>query len=169
MIELVMIQLFGLLLGEPVYTFAIVLTSILLFTGFGAYLSGRYAMQAKRLIQTSVFLLACLLLTYSFFLTPVLRYAIGLPMWGRIVLTISLILPLGILLGIPFPSGIQIVNKQEPSFISWAWGINGFFTVIGSVVSLILSMMIGFQAVLWLAIVIYLLSMISIRNTNLKI
>jgi hypothetical protein len=169
MIELVMIQLFGLLLGEPVYTFAIVLTSILLFTGFGAYLSGRYAMQAKRLIQTSVFLLACLLLTYSFFLTPVLRYAIGLPMWGRIVLTISLILPLGILLGIPFPSGIQLVNKQKPSFISWAWGINGFFTVIGSVVSLILSMMIGFQAVLWLAIVIYLLSMISIRNTNLKI
>jgi len=34
--------------------------------------------------------------------------------------------------------------------------------VIGSVLALILSMMIGFQAVLWIAIAIYLLSLLFI-------
>ena len=49
MIEIVMIQLFSLLLGEPVYTFAIVLAALLLFTGFGAWISGRYAVNATEL------------------------------------------------------------------------------------------------------------------------
>jgi hypothetical protein len=71
-------------------------------------------------------------------------------------------MPFGILLGMPFPSGIQLINRQAPALIAWAWGVNGFFTVIGSVLALILSMMIGFQAVLWIAIAIYLLSLLFI-------
>lgn len=77
-------------------------------------------------------------------------------------------MPLGILIGIPFPSGIQLISKHAPSLIPWAWGVNGFFTVIGSVVALMLSMMIGFQGVLWIATGIYLISMFFIDRTNLQ-
>ena len=61
--------------------------------------------------------------------------------------------------GMPFPTGIDIITRQAPSLIPWAWGVNGFFTVIGSVLAIILSMLTGFQSVLWIAIAIYLVSM----------
>jgi len=163
----VMIQLFSLLLGEPVYTFAIVLAALLLFTGLGSWISGKYTLNPIRALRISIITLCVLLLLASFFLPPLLRLAIALPMAARILLAILLIMPLGILLGMPFPSGIKMMSKQAPSLIAWAWGVNGFFTVIGSVVALILSMMIGFQGVLWIAIVIYLLSMFFIGKTNL--
>ncbi len=163
MIEIVMTQQFGLLLGEPVYSIAVVLASLLLFTGMGAYISGRYARHTIPALKIVIPLLAMLLLIASFFLPSLLRSAVALPMTVRILIAILLILPFGILLGMPFPLGITFISNEHPSLIPWAWGVNGFFTVIGSVLALILGMMVGFQAVLWLAIIIYLLSLWSIR------
>jgi hypothetical protein len=85
---------------------------------------------------------------------------------ARVTLAILLIMPLGILLGIPFPTGIDIISRQAPSLIPWAWGVNGFFTVIGSVVAIMLSMMTGFQSVLWIAIATYLVSMLVVTNVS---
>ncbi len=163
-IEIVMIQLFSLLLGEPVYTFAIVLSALLLFTGAGAFISGKYKLNPFRTLRVSIISLSILLLLASFFLPTLLRLAIALSMPARIVLAILLILPLGILLGMPFPTGIDIISKQAPSLIPWAWGVNGFFTVIGSVIAIILSMMTGFQSVLWIAILVYLICMLVITG-----
>ncbi|GAC1420589.1 MAG: hypothetical protein NVS9B7_11190 [Flavisolibacter sp.] len=165
MVEIVMIQLFSLLLGEPVYTFAIVLAALLVFSGLGAYISGKYAIFALKTLKASIIALSLLLLIESFFLPSFLRLAIGLGMNGRIALAILLILPLGILLGMPFPSGIQLLRKQAPEMIPWAWGLNGFCTVIGSILAIILSMMVGFQAVLWISIIIYLISMMAISSS----
>jgi Spermine/spermidine synthase domain len=163
-VELVMIQLFSLLLGEPVYSFVIVLAALLFFTGIGAYISGNYRSNSLRTLRISVVALSAVVLIASLFLPAFLRVAIALPMPARIILAVFLIMPLGVLIGIPFPTGIDIISKQAPSLIPWAWGVNGFFTVIGSVVGIILSMMIGFQYVLWIAISIYLISMLVISG-----
>jgi len=163
-IEIVMIQLFSLLLGEPVYTFAIVLSALLLFTGAGAFISGKYRLNPLRTLRLSIIVLSALLLLASLLLPSLLRVAIALPMPARVILAILLIMPLGILLGMPFPSGIDIISRHAPSLIPWAWGINGFFTVIGSVLAIILSMITGFQSVLWIAIGIYLVSMLVITR-----
>lgn len=64
----------------------------------------------------------------------------------------------------PFPSGIRLIRGEKPSLIASALGVNGFFTVIGSVLALLLSMTIGFQAVLWLASMIYLMSMLLVQK-----
>ena len=160
MIEIVLIQQFSLLLGEPVYTFAIVLSALLVFTALGAYLSGRYNLQTFKALRKVILILSVVLLITSIFLAPLFGRAIALPMWGRIILSIIIVFPIGVLLGMPFPTGIKIVAQQHPDIIPWAWGINGFFTVIGTVFALILSMIFGFQAVLWIAILIYLFSMV---------
>jgi Spermine/spermidine synthase domain len=163
-IEIVMIQSFSLLLGEPVYTFAIVLSALLLFTGAGAFISRKYILKPFRTLRVSIIALSTLLLLGSIFLPALLRLAVALPMPARIILAIVLIMPLGILLGIPFPTGIDIISKHAPSLIPGAWGVNGFFTVIGSVIAIILGMMTGFQSVLWIAILIYLISMLVITG-----
>jgi hypothetical protein len=76
----------------------------------------------------------------------------------RILMTILLIGPMGILLGMPFPTGIKTVSSESTSFIPWAWGVNGFFTVIGSVGAVILGMMFGFKIVILIAALCYLVA-----------
>jgi hypothetical protein len=169
MIEIVLIQQFSLLLGEPVYTFAIVLAALLLFTGAGSFLSGRLKMPPDKAIRGSILTLSVLLGAGSFLLPSMLHQAIALPMGGRIALAILLILPVGLALGIPFPSGIRLVSSSSPELVPWAWGVNGFFTVIGSVLALMLSMMTGFQAVLWIAVLIYLLCMILVKRLEVVV
>jgi len=165
MIEIVLIQQFSLLLGDPVYAFALVLAALLLFTGVGSYISGKFLANPKRLISATIPALAVLLLLASFILPSILRSFVAVSMTARIILSVILIVPFGVLLGMPFPSGIQIISKNSSDLVPWAWGVNGFFTVIGSVATLILSMMIGFQAVLWIAAIVYLLSLVAIRKS----
>jgi hypothetical protein len=73
---------------------------------------------------------------------------------------------MGILLGIPFPTGIKTVSKESDNFIPWAWGVNGFFTVIGSVGAVILGMMLGFNIVILLAILCYACAMFLIPQNQ---
>ena len=165
-IEMVVIQEFGLLLGEPVYTFAIVLAALLLSTGAGAWLSGKYGRDARKTMRHAILLLGLLVLAASFCLPAILRGAAALPLAARMGLAVLLILPIGMAAGMPFPSGIRVIGSERPSLIAWAWGVNGFFTVIGSVVALLLSMAIGFQAVLWVAVGVYGISLTVMQKNK---
>ena len=64
------------------------------------------------------------------------------------VIVILMLAPIGILLGMPFPIGLLIVGEEAPAFVPWAWGVNGFFTVLGSIGASILGMAFGFTLVL---------------------
>jgi hypothetical protein len=52
--------------------------------------------------------------------------------------------------------------QRSSALGSWAWGVNGFFTVIGTVLALIFGMMIGFRIVLVLASVCYLGALLAV-------
>ena len=40
-------------------------------------------------------------------------------------------------------------------YVAWAWAVNGFCSVVSSVLATILSMSFGFRAVMLLAVVLY--------------
>lgn len=157
-IEVVFLQHFMLFLGQPVYTFAVVLAGLLMFTGLGAYLSdllnGSPRARLRRIIPALLVLLAV-----TAWLTPaIFNLALGLPLAARVALALAMIAPLGILLGMPFPTGIRIVGAEAPGLVPWAWGINGFFTVIGTILALMSAMIVGFLAVLVMAGLCYVLA-----------
>jgi hypothetical protein len=87
--------------------------------------------------------------------------ALGLPLPWRIVIVVAMLCPLGTLLGMPFPVGLRIVANEAPTFIPWAWGVNGFFTVVGSVGTSILGMMFGFTVVLAVSGACYLAALLA--------
>jgi hypothetical protein len=159
MIEISFIQRFTLYLGQPVYTLAVIIAGLLLFTGIGSYLSGKLDIGSSTLRRKYLpFLLITLIVTSL--LTPILfKYTIQWSLVARIIMTTLLLCPLGIFLGMPFPTGIKSVRNESTSFIPWAWGVNGFFTVIGSVSAVILGMMFGFKIVILLAGLCYLAAM----------
>jgi hypothetical protein len=77
-----------------------------------------------------------------------------------------LLAPLGILLGMPFPTGLRIVSDEASSLVPWSWGVNGFFTVIGTVTALILGMAFGFKIVLLVGALCYLIALVAIAASK---
>ncbi len=64
---------------------------------------------------------------------------------------------------------MSLILPAEKRFVSFAWGVNGFFSVIGKVSAIILAMMFGFRAVFITGAVIYLLAMILITFRYRKV
>ena len=159
LIEMVLLQRFTLFLGQPIYTLAVVLAGLLISTGAGSYAtSGSQDALKRSLIPITVVILGALGVTAL--VTPyVFSAALGLALPWRVLVSLLLIVPLGFVLGMPFPRGLRIVAQEAPELVPWAWGVNGFFTVIGSIVAVILGMAFGFRFVLGVAAGCYLLAL----------
>jgi spermidine synthase len=166
MIEIVFIQRFLLFLGQPVYSFAVVLAGLLAFSGMGAFLVGRFRENVRTMLIPIFALLLMVLLLISVASQSIFSLALGLPMLGRIVIVIIMLMPIGILLGMPFPMGLLIVGEEAPAFVPWAWGVNGFFTVIGSIGASILGMAFGFTVVLMFSGVCYLSALLAMTMSS---
>jgi predicted membrane-bound spermidine synthase len=161
MIEIALLQRFTLFLGQPVYTFAAILASLLIFTGIGSYVSSAFQSSARASLRWVIVALVFVLALTAWVTPAIFTAALGLALSWRILIAILLVAPLGVLLGIPFPSGLRIVSAEAPALIPWAWAVNGFFTVIGSVGALIMGMAFGFKLVLTLAALCYLAALVA--------
>ena len=169
LIEIVLLQRLQLFLGQPIYTFSVVLASLLVFTGVGSYLAGRIQ---NVTYETLYWLLGAvvggILLTLAI-MPLVLSWALGFAMPLRVSIAVLMVAPLGILLGTPFSTGLRIVGEEAAPLVPWAWAVNGFFTVIGSVTAVILGMILGFTAVFVIAAGCYAVALIAImarRHSN---
>jgi hypothetical protein len=166
LIEIVLLQRFQLFLGQPIYTFSVVLASLLAFTGVGSYLAGRIRNLSRDTLSWLLLGLVGTILLTLLVMPRILSLALGLALPLRVAISISLVAPLGILLGVPFPTGLRIVGEQASPLVPWAWAVNGFFTVIGSVAAMILGMVLGFTNVFVIAAGCYAVALISIRQAQ---
>ncbi|MBN2381859.1 hypothetical protein JXQ70_03165 [bacterium] len=166
LIEIVLIQKFILFIGNPSYSVSVVLFSILIAAGCGSYVSERF--QTKlRVALPAVVLTICLLCLLELLFTPaIFNFFLGYNMAVRIVISILLIFPLGLVMGMPFPIGITIVDRISKPLIPWVWAINGYATVIGSVLCTILALNFGFRAVVVIACTIYLVGFTALFSLN---
>ena len=163
LIEIVLLQRLQLFLGQPIYTFAVVLASLLVFTGVGSFLAGRIQEPTYRGLSWLLLAVVGAILFTLTIMPPILNWALGFAFPSRVALSILLVAPVGVMLGIPFPTGLRLVGKAASPLVPWAWAVNGFFTVIGSVGAMILGMILGFTAVLIIAAGCYAAALIAIR------
>ncbi len=158
-IEIVFIKKFILFLGNPVYSITIVISSLLLSAGIGSALSRNFHPRSVKFVS---FLLLLLTTAYTLFLTRIFDTFLHLPFFLRFLISFLLIFLIGFFMGTMFPMGLKLVRKTSVNLVPWAWGINGFFTVMGSALTVLLAVLFGFNAVLLLAGVIYLLAGLSL-------
>jgi hypothetical protein len=157
-IELGLMQRFILFLGHPVYSTSVVLFSLLTFSGIGSFLSGRLLgerdpRQLQRLIIPGLGLLTAV---YIWALPPLFHLWLPLDLPYRVILSGLLLAPLGLLMGMPFPLGIRLVDRVNTTLVPWAWGVNGFGSVVGSILAVMIAQSYGFALVIGLAVIIYL-------------
>lgn len=158
-IELIFIQLFHKLVGFPLYTYVTVVFSFLLSAGIGSYITDISQLHKKKVARFIPFLLIPLYgLTMLYFKESLLDYFLQWSAIVRMMAAFVLITPLGFLMGMPFAIGIAGSHKNGKGAVGWAWAVNGLFTVLGGVISIIMAIYIGFFNTLAIAFALYLLA-----------
>ncbi len=166
MVEIALLQRFLLFLGQPIYTYAVVLAGLLIFTGAGSYASGKWSVESTGKLKRSLLSAVIVVLALAVITPVVFRACLGFDLFLRITIALLLVAPLGFVLGMPFPLGLRTVMQRSSAFGAWAWGVNGFFTVIGTVLALMLGMMVGFRIVLLLACACYLVGLLAVTQIS---
>ncbi len=159
MVEIILIKIFQLYLGNPAYSISAIISSLLVSSGIGSLLSKKFnSIFKKNLLFILSIYLFLLLGIYSLFLFKIISSLIHLTLLFRFAITFILIFVLGFFMGMFFPTGINLLGEKDKEAIGWAWGANAFATVLGSVLTVIISINWNFSLVLFLAGLIYLLA-----------
>jgi hypothetical protein len=141
-------------LGSSVYAISVVLSSILISTGAGSFLSGRLRVM-ERYSANVILVVPVLIFTYIMGLGPLSEVIVGFTAAPRYILTFILIFPLGVTMGVPFPAGMALLGRRRPGLIPWAWCINGSFSVVSSILVMMVALAWGFRAALIIAAAVY--------------
>jgi hypothetical protein len=145
MIEVPLLQRFVLFLGYPVYALAVVLFSLLLFSGTGSLLSTRFRPPAQVAVRRVLAAIVVLAAAYVWLVPQVIEALLGEPIAARIAVTVVLLMPIGLLLGMPYPLGITVLRGFSEHLVPWAWGLNGALSVVASVLAIFIGSRIGFS------------------------
>jgi len=150
--EIAFIQKFVLFLSHPLYAVAVVLCAFLVFAAAGSWLAGHW--QAASKVTLAVIAMGAISLLYLAILPYLFQALIHLPDVAKINISVALIAPLAMCMGVPFPTGMMRLAGTAEEAIPWAWAINGFASVVGAVLATLLAIHLGFAAVILLAVLI---------------
>lgn len=161
-IEIALLQKLGLFLGHPNYALSVVLACLLLTTGLGA-LCADAIIGALRGIRFAAYALAFVLLGLYLWAFPRLGAGLALPFVARCLIVLAMVLPIGLLLGVFMPWGLDRLKETAPALVPWAWGINGIFSVLAPVASVAFAITWGSGALFLAAIPVYLAAALCFR------
>jgi hypothetical protein len=156
LIEVALLQRFVLLLGHPVYSLTVTLFSLLVGTGLGSALSRRFPdARIGRVAVMACLAVAVLGIVWGAMLPPIVQAAIKWSLGVRIGLAILLMVPAGLLMGLPLPSGMRLLAASQPQLVPWAWGMNGALSVLGAILAVFIAMNWGFSVTLACGAAVY--------------
>ncbi|TVQ12899.1 MAG: spermidine synthase-like protein [Balneolaceae bacterium] len=156
-VEINLIQQFIHYFGQPVYATATVLGILLISSGTGSYFSGHIT-RYRRGLEGLLLLLALLVGLLQVVLPLIIGISISMPAIVRIAASVLIIAPVGFLMGMPFPGGIRRLSGTDSAQVPWAWGINGCFSVISTVLAVWLALEWGYSTVLFTGALAYALA-----------
>lgn len=162
-VEITLIQKLMVFLGGPVFSMAVTLFSLLVFCGIGSFVAKRFTRRYPRgggLIALAV--LVGVLIATTWFINEVIPSLMGLPHLSRCLVAVAALLPVGFLMGMPFPTGIRVAERFGAQLVPWAWSVNACATVFGSIGSILLAMFTSFTTALYFGILAYLVAMLAL-------
>lgn len=135
-------------------------------SGIGSEWAGRLADRAPdRILPRLRWIIAGIIvlgLIQALVIPPVLyAEAQGAPVPLRLLLTFVALAPLGLLMGMPFPLALRLLRPEAAALVPWAWAINGWMSVLASLLTVTLSRMYGYTASFGLALAAYLVALLA--------
>jgi len=163
-LETVLIHELVLFVGHPTYAVTLVLLAMLLSSGVGSMISERFAARhGKATLQRILAAVVALGVVQAFVVPPVLHAtALGAPLTVRMVLVFVALLPLGTVMGMPFPLAVRLLPERSATVVPWAWALNGWMSVVASLVTVLVSRLVGYSYAMGLALIAYALAFLVV-------
>jgi len=165
LIEIPLIQKFILYLGHPILAFNYILAGLLIGSGIGAYFSNaRVFNNLSKKIYLPAFLVMVINIVLLSLLNLIFKISSDFSLTNKILISAILVIVQGFFMGMPFPRGIKMLSehKKKSNVIAVMWGLNGVMSVVGSVLSIMLSMELGFTFAMFAGGILY--GFISLNN-----
>jgi hypothetical protein len=159
LIELALLQKLILLLGNPTTTFAILLFTLLVSSGSGSLLSSRIIRSGTKNLIFVIAGIVAFGIIYVASLQPIIYSVIAGSFETKSAVSIAILAPIGLLMGMPLPTGMRLLKANRPEYVPWMWAVNGAFSVLGAVLAVILGIMYGSSTAMLLGILIYLVAL----------
>jgi hypothetical protein len=144
LIEFSQLQRLNTFLGHPTYALAVVLFSLLLFSGLGSMLVERVIrVDRPRSLWVPVGVLLLVLVVFGMITNSVTDAAAGGTTPVRIGVAVALLAPLALCMGMPFSIGMGAASRHAGAPTAFLWGINGATSVVASVMGALVAMFFG--------------------------
>lgn len=154
-LEILIIEKASFFLNDYTYSFALVLSGILVFSGMGSYASTAYLRTPKKGVILASVTVSVWIILALFFLDRLLFFLLWLPFAIKCLVVLGAIAPLSFALGFPFPLGLSLFQGERSAFLPWAWALNGAFSVVSTPLANLLAVSFGYRTIFWLSLLIY--------------
>ncbi len=158
-VEMFLIERASFWLNDRSAGFALVLTGMLIFSGLGSMLTGRYTPIAARASLVCTIVIVVWAILVLLFLQDLMLATLGLPWLARAALVLAIAAPVSAALGLPFPLGLGRVGSG--GFLPWAWGLNGAFSVVSTPLANLTAIGTGYDRVLLSAVLLYVTALLT--------
>ncbi len=164
-IELFFIKKYILVFGDPVISFTVVLAGILISSSLG----GAWVQKKEtHILRISLIALIGAILIALITLDHIIEYLLGVPAMWRQSGAVLILIPIGFLMGLPFPLGMRDMFKS-PVQRAYAWSINGCASVLTSIISAQIALISGISYILGCAVAAYLIVLFSWQSIERKL
>lgn len=163
-LEIFLIEKVSFYLNDRTSGFALVLTGMLVCSGLGSMLAGRFAADPRRGMAIATLVMAVWSAAMLLGAEPAMLATLDLPFVVRASLVLAVMAPVSVALGLPFPLGLS--RAGTGGFLPWAWGLNGAFSVVATPLANLLAREAGFSRVLLAAAILYVVALIAFPSTR---
>lgn len=169
LVEISQLQRLIIYLGHPSYSLSVVLFTLLLSSGIGSRLtSGISINDIKRSGVSRFVILIGLMLAYGLFTHHLISITTAGSIYVRILMSILILAPLGLFMGMAFPIGMKVASRISEKFTPWLWGVNGATSVCGSVLAVVIAINWGISTSFWCGTACYVVALGSFLIAVMK-
>jgi hypothetical protein len=154
-LEIGLIQKLSLYLSHPIYALGIILFTIIAATGLGSFWSEKLPLLRKPWLFVYPACMVLFILITNVILKTVIASTIEMALSVKIAFSIIIIAPMGVILGLFFPTGMRLFKPLVNDYTPWFWALNGVFGVLSSTLAVFISIFHGISKNFYIAAFCY--------------
>ena len=165
MLEITALSWLTRLIGDPIHAAAVTIATFLVGSGLGSLTASR--LKPDRHVTTLrcvVTVLVLVGLIETFGVNPLTELVGGWTLPARCVVAVAMVAPLAFLMGMPMPIGLCRLQGATCQLVPWAWGVNGFASVLAPPLATVIGMTRGYTVVGCATLALYLLAALSVSR-----
>ncbi|MBN2452412.1 MAG: hypothetical protein JXR77_18645 [Lentisphaeria bacterium] len=153
-------------LARPLYAASMAVACLLVSAGIGSLSAGHSRQGPEASARRTGWCVVGCACAGAAFLGPWLSLTVSRPLGWRLAIAAGTVIGPGFLLGRMLPLGLSLLRRRREALVPWAWGVNGFASVVATLGAPLVGIHIGFRGLLLAAGACYALAALGVRHLD---